>query len=445
MLDGRRRAARLLPVVAALAIGALGTAGCRPGARPARPLNILLISIDALRADRLQAYGYPRPTSPFLEQLGQRGLVFENAFVNTHGTTPSHATILSGLHQETHGVGLDGGAPVTAPVPDSIAMVQELLRAHGYTTLGVTDGGNAGEAFGFARGFDRFDDRGGGIAKVGDRVAGMIEEAGREAPLFVFLHTYEAHSPYKPAPEQRALLGVPDDAPAAATSRFLLEHAWSATTTLTAAELDTISRLYDAEIRGVDDGLRELFGKLEALGFLDHAVVLITADHGEEFGDHGGLLHRELLYDELIKVPLLLLGPGIEPGRRREPVSSVDIAPTLLELAGAPRPAAMEGSSLLSAHRRGGVVSQYGRSRYSLRTLEWKLIWTAPGSVELYRMDSDPRERENVADRHPEERAALEGALDRWRKRHRDGAPAGEPAELTPDQWRELEALGYLR
>ena len=169
---------------------------------PERPPNILFISIDALRADRLEAYGYDRPTSPFLAELGREGLVFENAFVNTHGTTPSHTTMLSGLYQEQHGVGLDpaeAGGVVERPHPRPVELLPEILRAHGYSTVGVTDGGNAGEAFGFARGFDRFDDRGGGIEKGARRVLRMVGEAGAKAPLFVFLHTYEVHSPYRPA------------------------------------------------------------------------------------------------------------------------------------------------------------------------------------------------------------------------------------------------------
>jgi arylsulfatase len=433
--------------VALAILGAVATQGCSPIAeREARPPNILLISIDALRADRLEAYGYDRPTSPFLAELGRSGLVYENAFVNTHGTTPSHTTILSGLYQETHGVGLgsgDGGV-VGTRIPDSVALLPELLRARGYTTIGVTDGGNAGSAFGFSRGFDHFDDRGGGIEKGSRRVVRLVGETGSDTPIFVFLHTYEVHSPYRPPPEQRALLGVPDQAPAA-TSEFLLEHATNATTTLGAAELDAISRLYDAEIRVVDDALRRLFGELETLDFLRDAVVVITADHGEEFGEHGGLLHRDLLYDVLLAVPLILAAPGVAAGRPDEPVSSVDIAPTLLELAAVPVPAAMEGTSLLRPRRRGAVVAQYSDARYALRTRDWKLIWSAPGTIELFDLGADPGERRNVAASHPEMRKTLETALERWKLSHRQGAHAGQPVELTPEEWRDLESLGYLR
>jgi arylsulfatase A-like enzyme len=439
----RRR--RFLSLLCALAVAACGGVDTHP-----RPPNVLLVSIDALRADRVGAYGYGRPTSPFLDHLAAGGLVFENAFVNTHGTTPSHTTILSGLHQETHRVGFEPagrteGGVVLSRIPDSVPLVQELLRDRGYTTIGVTDGGNAGDAFGFARGFDHFDDRGGGVEKVTRRARRFIEEAGAAAPLFVFLHTYEVHSPYDPPQMYRDLLDVPPSTPAA-TSAFLLEHAASAASTLAPGELEAISRLYDAEIRLADDTLRAWWSELEAIGFLRDAVVIVTSDHGEEFGEHGGLLHRDLLYDVLIKVPLLVAGRGIEPGRRDQPVSSVDIAPTILDLAGAPQAAqGMEGASLREPRRRSSVVSQYGTSRYALRTREWKLIWSGPGAIELFRMREDPGERENVAERHPDVRDTLLGALERWRRDRRPGIGQGAPVELDEGQWRELESLGYVR
>jgi arylsulfatase A-like enzyme len=335
---------------------------------------------------------------------------------------------------------------VAGRIPETVELLPEILRARGWATVGVTDGGNAGGAFGFARGFDRFDDRGGGVEKGARRVVRLLGEVGADAPdapLFVFFHTYEVHSPYRPAARQRELLGVPDDAPAA-SSAYLLEHTADAAS-LPPGELDAISHLYDAEIRVVDDALRALFDQLEAIGFLRDAVVIVTADHGEEFGEHGGLLHRDLLYDVLIKVPLIVTGPGIEPARRAEPVSSVDIAPTILELARIAAPAAMEGSSLLRTRRRTAVIAQYGSSRYAIRTREWKLIRSSSGVTELYDLRADPGERDDVAASHANVAATLGAALDRWREQHRGGAAPGAPVDLTADELRELESLGYVR
>jgi choline-sulfatase len=147
----------------------------------------------------------------------------------------------------------------------------------------------------------------------------------------------------------------------------------------------------------------------------------------------------------LLRVPLIVAGPGIAPARRTEPVSSVDIVPTILALAGIEKPAPMEGSSLLEERRRATVIAQYGSSRYAIRTREWKLIWSAPGSIELFDLRVDPGERVNLAGREPEVAATLAAALGRWREQHRGGARTGQPVELTADEWRELETLGYVR
>jgi arylsulfatase A-like enzyme len=436
----------MLVALARLAIATvLFLAACGEPA-PKRPPNLFLISIDALRADRLEPYGYDRPTSPFLAELAAQGLVFENAFVNTHGTTQSHTTMLSGLYQEQHGVGMfaSGTGVVKSRIPDSVRLLPEILRDHGYSTIGVTDRGNAAGSFGFSRGFDRFDDRGGGVVKVARRVLRFVEEATAEKkPLFVFLHTYEVHSPYRPPWKVRKLLGVPEDVPDV-TSEWLLQRTDDAAG-LPPGQLEALSALYDAEIRHTDDRLRELFADLEALGFFEHAVVLVTSDHGEEFGEHGGLLHRGFLYDVLLRVPLILRGEGVPPGRSAEPVSTIDITPTLLGLAGLPPLAPMEGSSLLEERPRSVVVSQYSRERYAIRTAEWKLVREeATGSVALFAA-GDTRERDDVAERNPEVVKALTAALDRWLEKHRGSAAEGAPVELTNEEWRELASLGYLR
>ena len=295
----------------------------------------------------------------------------------------------------------------------------------------MTDGGNAGDVFGFARGFDRFDDRGGGIEKGARRVVRLLGEVGTDAPSFVFLHTYEVHSPYRPAARQRALLGVPDEAPAASSAicsstRPTPPPCRRASSTRSPASTTPRSASSTTRCAPCSTSSRRS-------GFLRDAVVIVTSDHGEEFGEHGGLLHRDLLYDVLLQVPLIVSGPGIEPARRSEPVSSVDIAPTVLELARIAAPAAMEGSSLLRPRRRGAVIAQYGSSRYAIRTREWKLIRSASGATELYDLRADPGERDNVAGSHAEVVATLGAALDRWREQHQGGARSGAPVDLTAD------------
>lgn len=440
------------PLGAALALLVV-LATCAGCAREA-PRHVLLVSIDTLRADRLGVYGYPRPTSPFLDRLGGRGRVFENAVVNTHGTTASHTTILSGLYQQTHGVMLDGsrGGVAEHRIPDEVPLLQEALRVRGYATLAVTDGGNVGRRFGFARGFDRFDDRGGGVEKVTRRlerwIAGALEDRP-DRPIFAFLHTYQVHSPYAPPARYRERFGVAPDAPGAA-SGFLLRHAGSADS-LDHATLRAISALYDAEIRYTDDTLAAFFERLEALGFLRRALVVVTADHGEEMGEHGGLLHRDLLYDELLRVPLIVAGEGVEPGRDRSLAGSVDVAPTVLEWAGVPPPRTLEGIPLPLGGRapsgRRAIVAQYGNARYAVRTRSWKLIDNRGGGTdrfELYDLNADPGERHDVAGIHPEIAERLRAELSAWLQERGTPVPAGPPVTLDDEEERRLRALGYL-
>ncbi len=423
-------------------------AGCGP--EPPKP-NVLLVSIDALRADRLSAYGYSRPTSPFLAELGASGTVFEHAFVNTHGTTPSHTTMLSGLHQGTHGVGLEGtrGGVVPSPIPAAVELLPEILRAAGYATIGVTDGGNVGRQFGFARGFDVFDDRGGGMRRTGSRLEMALARARQarpRAPVFVFFHTYAVHSPYDPAPEFRRRLGIADAVPAAAT-RFLRAHVDDAAG-VGDSRLAEISALYDAEIREADEELRLLLERLRGSGVLDRCLVLVTSDHGEEFGEHGGLLHRGLLYDELLRVPLLVAGPGVPAGRRdARLVSTVDIVPTILTYLGLPVGSSLQGKSFLGgdgAPRAERVFAQYGASSFAIRTPQWKLIASSSGKLELYDLARDPGERRNLAAVDGAARDQLLGQLREWRAGQRPVPQTAPELALDPEEIERLRALGYL-
>lgn len=421
------------------------------------PPNILLISIDTLRADRLGCYGYGPPTSPFLDDLASRGLRFANFFVNTHGTTPSHTTVLSGLYQETHGVSytLPGHTGPLTGIGDEVPLVQEEFQRHGYTTLGITGGGNVGKKFGFARGFDVYDDRGRGIQREARRLLDAIGRAPEGKPIFAFLHTYEVHSPYQPPPRILARFTDGDEHVEESrdehhrfdtSSANLLKHSHDAWR-LSPEDLDHITDSYDAGIRYTDNRLRFLFEDLAALGFLERALVVVTSDHGEEFGEHGGLLHRELLYDELLRVPLLISGPGVEPGQVVDAqVSSVDIAPTLLAYAGIEIPAHLQGRDLLAGKIDDApAFAQYGGQRFSIRTASWKLIENIEaGSAELYDLGKDPQERRDVAAEHPEVVAKLLRQLRQWRQSLTPRLDQGEALQLDQEEIDRLEALGYV-
>lgn len=429
------------------------TVACDRPVPESSPPNILLISIDALRADHLGFDGYDRATSPELDRLAARGIRFSQAFVNTHGTPPSHATLLSSLYQETHQVGVsaDRDSHQSLVLPDGLPLVHEILRDAGWFTVAVTGGGYMAPDFGFDRGFEVFQTPGGRVARgAGTLVEVLSNRDSDDRPVFAFFHTYQVHSPYKPPPRFRALYG---DFPSSieATSEALLEIQGRADEVLTETDFDFLESQYDGEIRYTDEVLGEMLASLDEIGFLDHTVVIITSDHGEEFGEHGGVLHGGTLFDELLRVPLVIAGPGVPLGRVDPAlVTLVDVAPTILSLAGLPVPSQMEGRNLLAEHSGEPwagqrVFAQYGDRLYCVRTPRWKLIHRPGGVDALFDLRRDPGERRNLATLHPEMGAELRAEIETWRAaRLRLDPETPRPEQLSPEKIEELRALGYV-
>lgn len=304
--------------------------------RAPRRRNYILISIDTLRADHLGAYGYGRDTSPFFDDLATRGILFERAISQIPGTLPSHMSIFTGLYPAEHQV-----YPPESILSPAIETLPEAFRRSGYRTGGFTDGGYMDGRYGFARGFETFED----IIADADKSAEYIFGRGAEflrglkkgEPFFLFLHTYQVHDPYRPPPGYAARFWSGPPPPAFDPTGQNLSEVNLGLRTITPEAARYFEALYDADIRATDDALRRLFAHLRDLGLLDDTVILITSDHGEEFLEHGKVVHEQI-YDECLHVPLLVLAPGAAPRRVRSLVELVDIAPTLYELAGiAPR------------------------------------------------------------------------------------------------------------
>jgi arylsulfatase A-like enzyme len=451
MLRALRSRHRLTPVLAALLVGA--PLACSDPTPASGPRNVLLISIDALRADRLGAYGYERETSPFLDELAGRGTRFANAFVNTLATPPSHTTIFSSLYQETHRVALRKTPKpwMSRRVPENVTLLQERLKTVGYRTVGVTEGGFMSAFYGWSRGFDAFDDD---PRSVADGVEALLRELDAlepsGGPVFAFLHTYEVHLPYVPPREYR--------------ERFSDHRGdWVADQTQIGTIRDSpggirfLSDMYDAEIRYTDDALRRLFAELEARGFLDGALVVVTSDHGEEFGDHGGISHGARLYDELVKVPLFFVGDGVPAGMVDDRmVSSVDIVPTVFARLGLDPDPRFAGGDLFARRGDGAVEGdavymQLADRLFAVRTRQWKLIETMKPErqTELFDLQADPGEQENLAEQQPERVAELRQRLAAWRESvprlaEPRARPGGAPRGPSKAEAERLRALGYL-
>jgi arylsulfatase A-like enzyme len=332
--------------------GACARSGGKPGGR------FILISLDTLRADHLGAYGYSRPTSPFLDSLAARATLFENAVVQLPGTLPSHMSIFTGLYPGEHGV-----YPPEAVLSPRIATLPEVLQAHGFRTAGHTEGGYMKGSYGFARGFGQWtdeevvDEQDGHPVKSPEAVkrtfrAGLdfLRQVRRSDAFFLFLHTYSIHDPYQPPEPYRSQFWTGGPPPGAFPPEGLELSAFnSGERRMAPGAVEYYRALYDAQIRYTDDVLRDFFAGLSGLGLSDSTTVVVTSDHGEEFAEHGKLVHEQV-YHECLHVPLLVRRPGQAGGRRVATlVQSLDIAPTLYELAGIPldRRPRMSGRSLV--------------------------------------------------------------------------------------------------
>ncbi|MEM1178712.1 MAG: sulfatase [Acidobacteriota bacterium] len=446
----RLRASSSPLILCALTVGLLFFA-C-PGARgpappPERP-HVLLLSLDTLRADRLGSYGHPRDTSPFLDEIAAGGTRFSQAFVNTHGTPPSHATLFTSLYQESHRVSYRArGGQADHHLPEELPVLPQVLRDAGYSTVAVTGGGFMSEDFGWRRGFDSFREE--GLEDGADALFRAIDRRRDGTPIFAFFHTYEIHSPYDAEAPYPTLWGeLPSDIDP--SSEALKARSRRKPLRLSDDEREALLKRYDGGIRYTDDVLRRLFEKLEAIGFLAHALVVITSDHGEEFGEHGSLLHPATLYDELVAVPLILVGDGVRAGHIDDRlVSTLDIAPTIYSYVGVRAPRWASGHDLLApfAPGRGEVFFQYGDLLHGVRTPNFKLIQNLKtGDTKLFDLHKDPLEQRSLTRFRPRIAETLGERLDAWRasvprfaSRREEDIPS-----LSDERLDELRALGYV-
>jgi arylsulfatase A-like enzyme len=448
--------------VPALLVGLLGTS-CASEER----FNILLISLDTLRADHLTLYGYERDTSPHLKSLAEQGVVFDHAFSQSPKTATSHMTLFTGLYPSVHGI--ENLSEQNRRLSEEIPTLATLLSRAGYQTEAVVGGGNVAGELGFDQGFELY----AGSADAEDmfRQAHQVLDrvTGDERPFFVFLHTYEVHDPYVPREEYARMYVDPDYAGEIIGSLDeLIEQAggqeywrqynayWSRVDPQSAADAQHLRDLYDAEIRFTDEALAAFVARLEDEGFFEDTIVVVLSDHGEEFFEHGAVLHNTL-YQEVLQVPLVFLLPaelGIDAGQRIEAiVRLIDVKPTLLELAGVELPEHLQGRSLVPLMRGAKEESRpvfseriKGERRFALQSGRWKYI-RKPGGEELYDLERDPGEQHNVAAQHEPLLRDLRHQMGQLLQRNEGLArelQAGEVFDLDQETREQLEALGYL-
>jgi arylsulfatase len=444
---------------------------------------VVLITIDTLRADRLQYHGYDRPTSPFLDTLAAESTVFEHAMATSPSTAPSIASLLTGMHRASHGVHANG-----ATLPDAVETVSELLRANGYRTAARIANPMLEANRGFAQGFDDFSmpstlsrqapnffDG----APLVEEVVGLIDELAGSL-FFLWVHLYDPHGPYHPPQAYRDSFRAEDyrwegeaDLPLSSGLNGLsLLPVYQAVGALRAPSAYRAN--YDAEIRYTDDHVQAIVARLRARGIWDRIVFVLTADHGESLGEHGYYFqHGWFAYEDCVRVPLLVRAPRLLPSgsRVRSPVSVIDVAPTLLALLGLPPRPDMEGTSLVGAargevaerpvfaqsyHGTGSAAVRLGRRKYIFTparspaapppsALDGVILPAAPRH-ELYDVVADPGEIRDLAATDVEGLRDLQQRLRAWlaAQQERVKVRASAPIKRDPLLEAQLHALGYV-
>ncbi len=444
---------------------------------PPSPINILLITIDCLRPDHMSIYGYKRPTTPHLDDLANKGVSFTQVISQGPCTEASFPALFSSTYP-----GMLGGFPHLSPQRRLLA---EMLREAGYRTVALGSNPHLSSAYGYDRGFEVFDSN--LVPWIQSRQHQLLKHLNRffnvargllpylpastltakalrflrrrpaAKPWFLWLHYMDVHEPYCP-PRRHAARFQSTERPKL-SNRALWRKALSQPGEINENERQHLIDLYDAEINFADEQIGRLLMHLQQLDSLDSTLVIVTADHGEEFGEHGQFSHRFKLYDELLWVPLLMRLPLGKLSDRSPTAGQVvtaqvrllDLAPTILDLLNLDD-GPFEGTSLLPLIQGRDETSRIAISEtqpktglYAIRHKGWKLILNVQtGSVELYNLRQDPRETSNCVHTAPLMASKLEAQLRRHLQRTGSNAFSQTESEMDHLTTDRLRALGYV-
>jgi arylsulfatase A-like enzyme len=451
--------------------------------------NIILIVMDTVRADHTSVYGYDRDTTPNLRRLAAESTLYRNAISASDWTSPSHASIFTGMYALRHGVRHDLPDYRIGKLPKAVPTLPEALVRQGYRTAGITSNtGNLSDSMGFGRGFDSYrlpmpwmifersrypsvlrwirrcllpsakeDVVYLNAGEITTQTIGALGQlAGRE-PFFLFVNYMDAHWPYAPPQPFRGRFGAPsrnmngDDLDKLARAVDFRERS------ITDAEQRDLKAAYDGGIAYLDQQLGILFDALRSAGLYEHTLIIVTSDHGEAFGEKSLLGHGTSVYQDQVRVPLLIKYPGQrKPAEMSALASGVDLYPTAMEAVGAPLERHLAGRplQLVSTHVARAIFTEsypwpqwpdnprFRRTQRAMLRDSWKLILSTTGGRELYDLSTDASENRNLMGEQPQVAAQMEAVLSAWQK---NLVPVNGPSGIDKDTLDRLKSLGYVQ
>ena len=456
-----KRARKTKQAVAVWSIALAGLlSGCRPAAKIPRPDHIIIITIDAVRPDHLGCYGYSRGISPNIDRLAQRGVVVRNAYANAPWTKPSVASLFSSLRPNIHRT-----VDRDHSLPDQIRTMAERLKESGYFTCFFNGGNPLIHEFRFDQGFDFYDYRESlDSAEVVRRLQSFLPQA-QGKNIFAYIHLMDTHLPYHLHEGNRELAAaaprnfVPGD-----FERRDVREA-TAKGELTAEEKAYLIALYDEQIRYSDKSVGELVSIFQTAGLLDRSLLILTSDHGEELWDHENYEHGHSLYEEVLRVPLIMVSEDLPAARLESRVRLIDILPSIMDLVEPGfKKGEMAGESVWRYLKKddgkrpvfaAGTI--HGDEKFCLIKDDWKVIlntadmvtnrpligFRVEDAVELYDLKTDPQEKHNLREAKSKE---VVGLLKELASLINTESPIQARKQILDEKTVErLKSLGYLQ
>ena len=464
------------------------------------PPNIVLISMDTLRADHLGCYGYERDTSPAIDNFAQNSTIFQNCYSASSWTLPAHATLFTALDPSYHKI-----TKYYDTLDPSLVLLSEVLQEQGFTTAAFVNGGYLEPRFGFDQGFDTYDSTDpekGNLEVILPKVEAWLK-GEPERPFFLFLHCYDVHEPYHPLPEFKFKFGekqpeidefirskfkllkdgvmIPcEEVRKLAVLRRSYPLGYMAILQLNKPESDSgfakgifkcfpplfdfpgsdacvryLRACYDGSVRSLDRQFGIFLNMLQERGLLDNTLIIVTSDHGEEFREHGGLGHGRTIHRELVHVPLIMKFPGnaYEGVSLKGTAGLVDLMPTILDYLKISIPGSVHGRSMLPLLEkktiRNSVIAETGARgklrAVSFRTERWLYVWKMEEDVEkLFDLKEDPEETRNVIDLHPEIAARFKIEVEAYLENGNRSPYKAGVLEADKTLQEQLQALGYI-